>query len=234
MQLNRPARVHHGFTLVELMVVITIVVVLAALVFIGSRKAMDAAHNAGCVSSLRQLATAGQSYVAEHGAYPNQGRQMDGSNTWWFKAMEVELGFEPGTSPSIIERAETMPTCKKCLRTHGPVKPGDRFMRTYSMNHDLIGPTRNADNQWAFPGLRATRVVNPSATAFFMDGSLANGPYWQYLTRRDQWLKPENFVHNDKANVVFLDGHVQAYRLEEVPTDRSHPFWNPEARVRNP
>ncbi|MGB1129789.1 MAG: type II secretion system protein, partial [Haloferula sp.] len=200
MQFNRPARIHHGFTLVELLVVITIVVVLASLAFMGSRKAMDASHNASCVTSLRQLATAGQSYVAEHGAYPNQGRQMDGSTTWWFKAMEVELGFEPGTSPSIIERAETMPTCKKCLRTHGPVKPGDRFIRTYSMNHDLIGPTRNADNQWAFPGLRATRVVNPSATAFFMDGSLANGPYWQYLTRRDQWLKPENFVHNDKAN----------------------------------
>lgn len=236
MQFNPLSRSPRGFTLVELLVVVAILIVLASLAFIGSRKALDAAQNAECISSLRQLANAGQSYAAEHGAYPNQGRQLDGSHTWWFKAMEEELGFEPGTNPSIIERAEKMPTCRKCLKTHGPgSNPDNTFIRTYSMSHDLLNPTRNSEGQFAFPGLRTSQVVAPSMTAFFMDGSVAgNGPYWQYLTRINQWLKPENFIHNDKANVVFLDGHVQAFRLEDVPTSRQHPFWNPQSTNPNP
>jgi len=220
-----------GFTLVEILVVIAIIAVLTSLTFIGVRKGMDAAHNSGCISNLRGLATAGELYASEHGSYPNQGRQLDGSHTWWFQAMEVELGFEPGTSPSIIERSEMMPMCKKCLRTHGPgTNPDNRLIRTYSMNHDLIGPTKNSDGESVYPGLRSTRVVNPSATAFFMDGSVAGtGPYWQYLARKNQWLKEENFIHNGKANVVFLDGHVESFRLEDVPTNGDHPFWNPRA-----
>lgn len=229
---NRLATKRRGFTLVELLVTITIVTVLAALVFIISRRAINAAHNAECVASLRNLATAGMSYEAEHGVYPNHGAQRDGSRSFWFKTLEVELGFEPGTNAGVIERADIMPTCKKCLRTHGPgTNPNNSHIRTYSMNHDLIGSTKNSDNEWVFPGLRSTRVVNPSATAFFMDGSVAGtGPYWQYLARIHQWVKPENFIHDGKANVVFLDGHVESFRLEEVPTNPEHPFWNPLQR----
>jgi prepilin-type processing-associated H-X9-DG protein len=38
-----------------------------------------------------------------------------------------------------------------------------------------------------------------------------------------------NFIHNGKANVAFLDGHVQAFSLNEVPTDTKDVFWNPLA-----
>lgn len=214
----------------ELLVVTVILVVLAGLAFVGGRRAMDSAHNAECVSSLRRLANAGQLYASEHRVYPNQGRQLDGSHTWWFEAMQEELGFEPDTSPSIIERAEMMPTCKKCLRTHAPgTNPDNAFIRTYSMNERLLSPAKNSEGQWAFPGLRTTQVRTPSRTAFFMDGSLAGkGPYWQYLTRMGQWLNEENFIHGGKANVAFIDGHVEAFRLEEVPTDRADPFWSPQ------
>ncbi|MCH7224627.1 hypothetical protein MLD59_00690 [Verrucomicrobiaceae bacterium E54] len=215
----------------ELLVVITIVVVLAALIFAVGVRARDTAQNAQCVSSLRRLAIAGQSYAATHGSYPNQGRQPDGGSAFWFKAMEEELGFEPGTNAAVIERAETMPTCKKCLNTHGPgTNPNNRFIRTYSMNHGLLNPTQNSEGQFTFPGLRAIRVKYPSRTAFFMDGTLAqDGPYWHYLARRGEWLNPKNFIHGDKANVVFIDGHVEAFRLGEVPTDGDNPFWNPLA-----
>ena len=215
----------------ELLVVIVIVVVLAGLGFMGGKRAIDAAHNAECVSNLRGLANAGQLYASEHLAYPNQGRQMDGSHTWWFEAMEEELGFKPGTSPSIIERADIMPTCKKCLKSHPGADPINDFVRTYSMNERLLSPAMNGDGQWAYPGLRTSQVKFPSRTAFFMDGAVAGKQhYWQYLTRRGEWLKPENFIHGDRANVAFIDGHVEALRLEEVPTNAAHSFWYPQAK----
>ncbi|MDP4624536.1 MAG: prepilin-type N-terminal cleavage/methylation domain-containing protein [Akkermansiaceae bacterium] len=54
----RPSGKAHGFTLLELLVVIVIVAVLASLVFVGARKGMSAAHASTCVSNLKQIGTA--------------------------------------------------------------------------------------------------------------------------------------------------------------------------------
>ena len=70
MRYHRLATKRRGFTLVELLVTVTIVAVLAGRVFIISRRAINAAQNAECVANLRNLATAGMSYEAEHGTYP--------------------------------------------------------------------------------------------------------------------------------------------------------------------
>jgi prepilin-type N-terminal cleavage/methylation domain-containing protein len=64
--LRRP--VHHqsrGFTLTELLVVITIIVVLASLVFTLSSRAVDSARKAVCVTNLRGIGNALQICITE-------------------------------------------------------------------------------------------------------------------------------------------------------------------------
>lgn len=218
-----------GFTLVELLVTIAILVVLAALAFLLMGRVRQSALNVKCVGNLRQLAAAGHGYAADHGAYPNQGRQVDGSNTWWFKAMETYLGFEAGTDAALIERDERCPTCEAALKAAPPGEPRNRYIRTYSMNQGLLQPT-GSDYGTAFPGLRTGLVRDLSRTAFFTDGTIvASGRYWEYVTRANQWRDPRNFVHHGKANVVFLDGHVESRTIPEVPESASDPFWNPRA-----
>lgn len=55
-----------GFTLVELLVVIVMIVSLAALVFLGTRRAMKGAHMSRNVGQMREIGAAVAMWAAEH------------------------------------------------------------------------------------------------------------------------------------------------------------------------
>jgi prepilin-type N-terminal cleavage/methylation domain-containing protein/prepilin-type processing-associated H-X9-DG protein len=59
-----------GFTLVELLVVISILGILTGLLIPAISKGIDASKSAGCTSNLRQLGTAICSYTADQGTLP--------------------------------------------------------------------------------------------------------------------------------------------------------------------
>ena len=62
-----------GFSLVELLVVIGIIAVLASVLFATIGGGTESAKTARCLSNMRNLATACQTYGAEHGRYPHAG-----------------------------------------------------------------------------------------------------------------------------------------------------------------
>ncbi|MCA9236036.1 MAG: DUF1559 domain-containing protein [Planctomycetales bacterium] len=59
-----------GFTLVELLVVITIISVLAGLLLPAVQAARESARRSGCLANCRQLATALHGYEGQNGAFP--------------------------------------------------------------------------------------------------------------------------------------------------------------------
>jgi prepilin-type N-terminal cleavage/methylation domain-containing protein len=62
-----PTKHRHGFTLVELLVTITIVVALAGILFALSKKSIDRAHQAVCITHLGYVGQAIQAYASENG-----------------------------------------------------------------------------------------------------------------------------------------------------------------------
>jgi prepilin-type N-terminal cleavage/methylation domain-containing protein len=64
---NRPASIHgRGFTLPEVLIVVTIIIVLAALMFPTTTRIREQAKRTKCMSNVRQLGVAAMGYAAEH------------------------------------------------------------------------------------------------------------------------------------------------------------------------
>lgn len=222
--------IRSGFTLVELLVTITIIVVLATLSVFGTSRMRSAANNSNCIANLRQLGIAGQSYASETGVYPAYGRQPDGNFFYWFQLLEKDLGMVVRADAAATERDKSFPTCKECLRKHNAKSdPRNNPIRTYSINVGIAKPERNSSGIYSFPGVRSSQVANPSKTSFFMDGTKSPIIYWDSIGRPDELRRAENFIHGGKINIVFLDGHVESRSLAEVPADFNRAFWTPTA-----
>ncbi len=67
---NQSLPLRSGFTLVELLVVITIIGMLAALLLPAVNSAREAARQAVCTNNQRNLANAVHQYVGQKGYYP--------------------------------------------------------------------------------------------------------------------------------------------------------------------
>ena len=77
-----PAAIRYGFTLVELLAVITIIVVLLALLMPAMDQAVYHAEMAVCATHLHTIAVAAQSYALDHKrAYPYRAGVHDPTNT---------------------------------------------------------------------------------------------------------------------------------------------------------
>lgn len=74
-QLRRSNGPSHGFSLIEILVVITVIAILAALLLPSLNRARRSARSARCLSNLRQLGIATQTYIADWGGrFPFAGR----------------------------------------------------------------------------------------------------------------------------------------------------------------
>src|SRR6266542_358389 len=76
---NANSRGDHGFTLVELLVVISVIAILAALLLPALAKAKASAQSAACKSNLRQLGIALNMYLGDYRKYPGPIMYEDGS-----------------------------------------------------------------------------------------------------------------------------------------------------------
>jgi prepilin-type N-terminal cleavage/methylation domain-containing protein len=75
---------HSGFTLVEMMVVIGIIVLLAGIVYAAMGPAREKARQVACASNLRQIHRALMMYAADY-----DGTEPEGRKTYW------QLGLPP-------------------------------------------------------------------------------------------------------------------------------------------
>lgn len=226
-----------GFTLVELLVVITIIVVLAALSIGTTVRMRDQAFKANSLRNISQLQIANASYAADHSgnyvpiyAYNDQGVRIGNwyQNTDFLSNLAGDIRDASGDPARSAPVSMLDPKVVRAKRSFH-----HSMAASYGMNDNGIA---GAHGPGAAPSHNVNRVPNPSESMAFATATDFRVTY----NSRFKWKGVDGktsdggiaYRFGDKALVVYFDGHVSEVtkgKMRNIDTQggKNSSFWNP-------
>ncbi|MDA1277215.1 MAG: prepilin-type N-terminal cleavage/methylation domain-containing protein [Verrucomicrobia bacterium] len=207
-----------AFTLVELLVVLTVLAVLVAILLPAAGRGAASARRLKCISNLRQLGIAAQLYTNDSGGrlFRWRGEASGGGRRFWFgwlqNGIEGERSFDltqgalhPYLGSKGVEVCPAM----------NYVKPKLKLKATgasYGYGYNIELSARDGE-----PLLDAARIPSPSRIVLFGDSGQVNT--FQAPASRENPMLEEfyylsvseatgHFRHTGTANAVYCDGHA--------------------------
>jgi prepilin-type N-terminal cleavage/methylation domain-containing protein/prepilin-type processing-associated H-X9-DG protein len=201
-----------AFTLVELLTVIAIVGVLAALVIAGLGQIRSSARQSGCVNNLRQIGVAWQLYLADHnGRFPEFATyQM----YYWGGDRGTWGGPMPETRPlyPYLPEVQTF-RCPSDL-ADGSRPPfytlsGNSYVMANSNERGLLSRPE-ATNRKGISGYYK-QLQNPARTILVYEQTVRASEQG-YVTNPTASYYRDNWHNNDVSNILMADGHVETFQ----------------------
>ena len=221
-----------GFTLLELLVVISIIAILTALLFTALSNSRQKSHQTASANNLRQWWNALSSSVADkNGELPTTGRSGEKANleeeSAWFNRLPHYLNEKPLNHPDYKEKPPRPGDRSVWINPAVPkeegnkfVEPPDKFLFCYAMNPWLGAPSTpgaegedEGENKQPFE--RMNRIEFPKATVFMAERG-DDVPIFEpkkikaYFGSGDPLTDRKNSAH-----FLFFDGHVELLKREE-------------------
>lgn len=190
-----------GFTLLELLAVLAIAGVLAALVFTVAAKTLGSAKKAECVGHLSTLGKAFQLYMADNGLFPQ--RNPSGQPQDWIGLFKPYLGDNTKVLCCPVPRLVNGKAVEFRSTTD------TNLVTNYAISYWLAEGLATGGS-----GVQARRLPSPlNIQNMSKVGVLVDSPNnWLKETQPDRvWTG-----HGGQANVMFFDGHVESLTLRQL------------------
>lgn len=206
-----------GFTLIELLVVIAIIALLAAILFPVFARARESARKSSCQSNLKQIGLAWMQYAQDYDDKVMPGGAFPAKSEAWYG--EYDASGNVTAKTSYLEpymKADQVYACPSF------VNDAAAYWRSsflgYGYNRNLFGVMSNTFSPYSERTISS--FERPSETVTFSDTARLNTSGNIEWT---QWIYPaqpsltQNWAHfhgrhNGTGNVLFIDGHVKAYK----------------------
>lgn len=222
-----------AFTLVELLVVLTVIGVLAALLVPAIARSKSKAQQIHCISNLHQLGLALQNFVVQNHAYPSgiAGANTENPGTW---IGQLERGGFDISKPGSNFLSEGVWRCPSAQFTRNP---GNRGIPV-SYGYNTYGSRGSVTNALGLMGhfvsfsamfspITESEVLVPSDMMALGD-SFRGGAFF-VRTAEEYGNKRAAMRHQGRVNVAFCDGHVESPTLQFVfqnTNDAALVRWN--------
>jgi prepilin-type N-terminal cleavage/methylation domain-containing protein/prepilin-type processing-associated H-X9-DG protein len=210
-----PASRRAAFTLVELLVVISIIALLISMILPSLSQSRDLARNLRCKANLRQLATANASYAAEFKGYAPLVNSTDNAYagwTWMFllstylngpdKSQMMTIYASPASGSNWVKAPHAMMKVMQCPSTWRAFEMWG--YASYAINVNLTNETTPATFV-AYPcRLDSPQMAMRHHEVVLFGESIAYNqilPAWNGVVLYDH-------LHQKRRNYAMADGHV--------------------------
>ena len=224
-----------AFTLIEVLVVISVIGLLMGVLLPALRSSRQAGQQIVCASNLRQIMVAVHLYSDDNSNWlpmaEPPGREFPHPKNWFMNAqllsnMDIALNISPDNE---ILGPATKPSLLTCPADQTPRQWRDGTELNYALSYGMNGTWGAGGRPDHTRQRRLTEFRSPSNVMGLTDASgeeFAPGIVLYHSCPREN----VTFRHRGRTNAVFLDGHTEPLKKNDIPwgfANRNRLFWSP-------